>query len=109
MASLYLPRFARPRAGLAASLGGFAVALGFFVAVHAFGSFDDEWGTQIWVVVVRGTEVQLWQEYAVLAALPVSALAFVIGSASGGPASPPKMHGPATVSALEPPAHGNLP
>jgi solute:Na+ symporter, SSS family len=107
MAALYLPRFARPRAGLAASLGGLAVALGFFVAVHAFGSFDDEWGTQIWTVVVRGAEVRLWQEYAVLAALPVSALAFVLGLASGGPASPPKMRGPTMAAAIEPPAHGS--
>lgn len=88
MAALYLPRFARPRAGLASSLTGLGVALLFFVLVHAFGAWDEEWGTQIWRVTVANRSFELWQEYAVLAALPVSITAFAIGCAAGGPAAP---------------------
>jgi solute:Na+ symporter, SSS family len=88
MAALYLPRYARPRAGFASSLAGLGVALLFFLAVQAFGSFDEEWGTQIWKVVLLGVELELWQEYAVLASLPVSCAAFAAGFLAGGPPAP---------------------
>jgi solute:Na+ symporter, SSS family len=81
MAALYFPRLVRPTAGFASSLAGLVVALAFVIAVYAFGSFDEEWGTQIWRVALRGREVELWQEYAVLASLPVSFVAFLGGYA----------------------------
>ncbi len=79
MAALYLPRFTRRLAGLFSSLGGLLVAALFFMLVNVFGSFDEEWGTEIWRLTLGGREVELWQEYAALAALPASALLFALG------------------------------
>jgi solute:Na+ symporter, SSS family len=79
MAAIYTPRLTRRRAGLYSSVGGLAAAVGFFAVVNVFGSFDAEWGTQIWHVAIAGTELSIWQEYAALVALPVSALLFLIG------------------------------
>jgi solute:Na+ symporter, SSS family len=83
MAALYLPFRPRPAAGLASSIAGLATALVFVLAVNAYGTFDEEWATSIWAVTVAGTEIQVWQEYAVLAALPASAIAFVLGQLMG--------------------------
>jgi solute:Na+ symporter, SSS family len=83
MAALYLKRRPAPEAGLWSSLGGLVVAGAFWVAVNAFGRFDPEWGTIIWAVAIAGRQVELWQEYAVLAALPVSLLAFAAGQTFG--------------------------
>lgn len=88
LAALYLRRPPRPAAGLASSITGLSVAVGFFVLVGAFGSFDPEWETVIWRVSVGGVEVALWQEYALLVALPASALAFVVGQRAGRTPSP---------------------
>ena len=87
LAALYLPRLASPRAGMWSSLAGLASATAFYGAVNLFGETSEEWGTVIWTVETGGSTLALWQEYAVLVALPVSALAFVIGrlTAKGGP------------------------
>jgi solute:Na+ symporter, SSS family len=85
LAALYVMRPLTREAGLWSSVGGLGVAAGFWVAVNAFGVLDPEWGTVIWPVVVAGIEVELWQEYAVLAALPVAVTAFLAGQAFGRP------------------------
>jgi SSS family solute:Na+ symporter len=83
LGGLYFGRFATPAAGMAASLVGLLVALGYYVLVHAFGGFDAEWSTQIWTIRAGDLRVELWQEYALLFALPASAGAFALGSALG--------------------------
>lgn len=83
LAALYLPRPPRPLAGLASSAAGLGTALLFFALVHGFGAPDPEWGTVIWEVRIGNRTVPLWQEYALLLALPTSALAFVAGQMLG--------------------------
>ena len=80
LAGLYLPRSATPAAGVAASATGLGVAIVHYALVHAFGAHDPEWATQIWTITVAGREVAVWQEYALLTALPASAVAYAIGS-----------------------------
>ena len=81
LGGLYLGRLATPMAGLAASLAGLLTALGYYVAIHSFGAFDPEWATQIWTIQAGGVEVSLWQEYALLFALPASFVAYLAGAA----------------------------
>lgn len=79
LAGLYMPFRPSARAGLWSSLAGLLSATGFYVLVNLAGETSEEWGTVIWTVFVRGITLELWQEYAVLVALPVSATAFVAG------------------------------
>lgn len=83
VAALFLRVRLRPAAGLGSSLTGLLVAGTVFVLTNAYGVYDDEWGTRIWSVALGGRTFDLWQEYAVLFALPASAVAFVIGQAFG--------------------------
>jgi solute:Na+ symporter, SSS family len=99
MAALYLPFRPRPAAGLAASLAGLGTALAFVLVVNLFGALDEEWGTAIWHVTLRARELAIWQEYAVLAALPASATGFLLGQLYGR--RPP----PAPPTATPPPEH----
>src|SRR5690606_9037395 len=78
LAGLYSRRRPPAAAGFASSLTGLGVAVVFYVLVHVYGSYDEEWATQIWTLELGGRSIALWQEYAVLFALPASALAFVI-------------------------------
>lgn len=66
-------------AGLLSSAVGMVVATLFYVLVTAFGTFDDEWQTMIWTVPFGGGTLELWQEYALLVALPSSVLAWWVG------------------------------
>ena len=88
VAALYLRRPPKPAAGLASAGAGLATAVLFFGAVALFGTFDPEWETVIWTFDLGGREVALWQEYALLVALPVSALAFLLGQRLGVRPSP---------------------
>lgn len=83
MAALYLPSRPKPAAGLVSSLAGLATALAAVLLVNAYGTFDDEWATTIWRATVAGRDIEIWQEYAVLAALPASAVGFVLGQLFG--------------------------
>ena len=83
LAALYIRRPPTARAGLWSSAGGLATATTFFLLVNLFGSTSDEWGTVIWPVRIGPLEVELWQEYALLFALPVSALLFALGEITG--------------------------
>ncbi|MGH7607275.1 MAG: hypothetical protein ACREME_08050, partial [Gemmatimonadales bacterium] len=83
VAAIFLPQAPKPAAGLASSLAGLLVAGAVFVLTNVYGVFDVEWGTRILTVEVGGAEVAIWQEYAVLVALPASILAFVIGQVFG--------------------------
>ncbi len=89
MAALYVRRPLTREAGLWSSLGGIATAGSFWIAVNAFGAMDPDWGTVIWPVTFAGREIEIWQEYAVLAALPVSLAAFGVGQLAGGRRSGP--------------------
>jgi SSS family solute:Na+ symporter len=83
LAGLYLGRFAKPAAGLASSLTGLVVVIAYYVVVHTFGVFDTEWSTQILTVEAGRLRVELWQEYALLFALPASVVAYVLGALLG--------------------------
>jgi SSS family solute:Na+ symporter len=83
LGGLYFGRFATPAAGMSASLVGLVAALGYYVLVHTFGAFDPKWATQIWTIEAGGAQVALWQEYALLFALPASAVAFALGAGFG--------------------------
>lgn len=83
MAALYLPGRPHPWAGLWSSLAGLGTAVAVFTAVSVLGVPSEEWGTTIWTVRVGDMAVDLWQEYALLFALPVSALGFLAGQLAG--------------------------
>ena len=78
LAALWMKRPAR-LAGTASSTVGLVTLLVSYFLVTAYGADDPEWGTRIWTFTVAGRPVALWQEYGVLIALPLSALAFVAG------------------------------
>jgi SSS family solute:Na+ symporter len=69
----------RRAAGLAASAGGLAALGAFYAALYAFGSLDPVEES----MVLRIGGAQIWREYAVLFALPVSALSFLAGHLLG--------------------------
>ena len=77
LAGLFSRRPQPAAAGLASSLTGLGVALLFYVLIHVNGRYDEEWATQIWTFELGGRVFELWQEHAVLFALPASALAFL--------------------------------
>jgi SSS family solute:Na+ symporter len=83
VAALFLRVPPKPAAGLASSLTGLAVAVIVFVLTNINGVYDDEWGTRIWSFAVDGRSISIWQEYAVLFALPASVVAFLIGQVLG--------------------------
>jgi SSS family solute:Na+ symporter len=73
---LYLKRLATPTAGFVSSVTGILVAGAYYALVHVFGAFDPEWATQIWRIEAGGVSAALWQEYALLFALPASVAGF---------------------------------
>src|SRR5690606_33831192 len=77
LAGLFSRRPQPAAAGLASSLTGLGVALLFYVLIHLNGRYDEEWATQIWTLELGGRAFELWQEHAVLLALPASAVAFL--------------------------------
>ena len=83
LGALYLPRLATPTAGLSAALVGLGTAALYTALVSGFGAHSEEWDTTIWEASLLGVDLALWQEYAVLFALPASAVAFAIGSTFG--------------------------
>jgi Na+/proline symporter len=83
VAALFLRVPPKPAAVLASSLTGLAVAVIVFVLTNINGVYDDEWGTRIWSFAVDGRSISIWQEYAVLFALPASVVAFLIGQVVG--------------------------
>lgn len=89
LAALYMPARLTAEAGLWSSLAGLVTAGAFFALVNLFGEPSPEWGTVIWPVRMGATTIPLWQEYAVLFALPASGLGFALGLIAGrrGPRS----------------------
>lgn len=83
LAALYLPARPRPQAGLWSSVSGLVAAIMFFSAVSLLGAPSEEWGTTIWTVRVGGTSLDVWQEYALLFALPASLAGFAAGQLFG--------------------------
>ncbi|HEX6588544.1 MAG TPA: sodium:solute symporter family protein [Longimicrobiales bacterium] len=83
LAALYVPRLATRAAGIASALTGLGVAALYSALVRGLGTHSAEWDTTIWRTSVLGADVALWQEYAVIVALPASLLAFAIGSLFG--------------------------
>lgn len=72
----------RPLAGRLASLAGLAGLAVFYAAIHALGDFHAP--EETWILQLAGIEI--WREYAVLFALPVSVAGFVAGQVMGGEA-----------------------
>src|SRR5690606_35725801 len=102
-AALYLER-TKPAAGLASSLGGLLTAIIVFVLTNLHGSYNEEWGTRIWTVTLDDLTFDIWQEYAVLLALPVSLVSFRLGLACrrhrSQTSAPGRAAGLATVAAI---------
>lgn len=65
----------RPAAGLASSVAGLVGLVAFHAVVHSQGVYDDGQGS--YKLVLGAAEI--WREYAVLFALPISCLAFIAG------------------------------
>lgn len=63
-------------AGLSASIAGFVGLLAFYGVVYLFGVYDQDNGSYVW----RWGDIELWREYAVLVALPISLVGFVVGA-----------------------------
>ncbi len=80
---LYAPWRPAPAAGLASSLTGLLVAIGYFALVQVFGTIDPEWETRIWTVTLGERTLALWQDYSLLFALPASAVAYGVGQLFG--------------------------
>jgi solute:Na+ symporter, SSS family len=74
--------FFQPRrsAGLWGAAGGFAGLVAFYGLLFSFGAYDLSEETYVW----RIGGVEIWQDYAVLCALPISTAAFLAGHALGG-------------------------
>lgn len=112
LASLFTSVRPKPAAGLASSLTGLTVAAAMFVLTNVYGVYDDDWGTRIWTVQLGGRAIELWQEYAVLFALPASVAAFAAGQLLGrrppgpSPLMPPEdvAGGPVPMAAQAPAA-----
>jgi solute:Na+ symporter, SSS family len=83
MVALFAARPPKPIAGMASSLSGLLTAVGFYLIVTLVGSYDEEWQTIIWEVSYGDQVVQIWQEYALLLALPVSITAFLVAQRFG--------------------------
>ncbi|HEX6308465.1 MAG TPA: sodium:solute symporter family protein [Longimicrobiales bacterium] len=81
--ALFLRLPLRPAAGLASSLAGLLVAAAVFLLTNVYGAYNEEWGTRIWSVTAGARTFDIWQEYAVLFALPASAGAFLLGQIFG--------------------------
>lgn len=88
LASTFVRIKPKPAAGLASSLTGLVVAAAMFVLTNVYGRYDDEWGTEIWTFETGSRTFEIWQEYAVLFALPASLAAFVMGQTFGRPPPP---------------------
>lgn len=86
-AALFTRRPLKAAAGLASSLSGLVTVSAVYGVVNLMGAENEEWGTVIWSFAWGGRQWEVWQEYAVLGALPVSALAFALGQWLG-PARP---------------------
>jgi SSS family solute:Na+ symporter len=69
----------RPAAGLAGAVAGFVGLVGFYVLLFTQGRLDPHAETFIW----RLGGFELWQDYAVLCALPVSLVGFLLGNLMG--------------------------
>jgi SSS family solute:Na+ symporter len=74
--------FWRPRraAGFWGAVGGLVGICAFYGLLVSKGTYLDEEDTFVW----RYGSVEIWQDYAVLCALPISLLAFLLGHAWGG-------------------------
>lgn len=73
--------FFQPRraAGLAGAIGGFAGLVAFYALLLTQGEFDLAEETYVW----RVGNVELWQDFALLIALPVSAAGYLAGNLLG--------------------------
>lgn len=64
------------QAGLASSLAGLLSLAAFYICIYGFGTYNAD--EESWVWQVGGTEI--WREYGVLVALPISAAAFAVAN-----------------------------
>ncbi|MCK5689727.1 hypothetical protein KAI87_10680, partial [Myxococcota bacterium] len=80
MAGLYTSGPHSPKAGFLSSLFGLAVALLFYILVHSFGVHDPAWETTVIKLSVFGSELELWQEHALLFSLPAAIGGYFTGA-----------------------------
>ena len=73
--------FLKPKrvSGILASGAGLAALAGFYAAIYVMGVYDPEEESYVW----RAGSMEIWREYSVLFALPVSAAAFALGEIWG--------------------------
>lgn len=83
LAALWRPGAWKPAAGFSAATVGLCAVVLAYALISLNGTPDEEWGTRIWRLSFMGRDVSLWQEYAVLFALPSSLVAFVLGQLFG--------------------------
>ena len=77
MGALYLkPKRA---CGMSASIAGLAALLVFYVLIYTKGDLDVDEGSYVW----RIGSMEIWREYAVLFALPLSGLGYLAGQMLG--------------------------
>ncbi|MGH7313359.1 MAG: hypothetical protein ACREJV_09305, partial [Candidatus Rokuibacteriota bacterium] len=79
LASLFLPGRPVPLAGALASWGGLSAVLTFYAVIHVWGAPELDLETRRMAV----GSVTLLREYALFAALPVSALGYLLGRGLG--------------------------
>jgi len=86
--ALFSHRTFKPAAGLASTVAGLFTVTAVYGLVNAFGSEDEVWGTVIWTVRWGTRSWGIWQEYALLFALPASLVAFLLGQWLGRAPAP---------------------
>ncbi|MCI0650714.1 MAG: sodium:solute symporter family protein [Planctomycetes bacterium] len=69
----------RPAAGFASACAGIAGFGAYLALVYTLGVYDEEGESWVW----RAGGLELWREFAVLFALPVSAAGYLIGNLAG--------------------------
>jgi Na+/proline symporter len=82
MAALFLPGKRNPAEGLLSSLLGLGTVLVYYAVVTFFGEAAEE--SFLLTVSWLSTSWNLWREYSLFFALPMSALGFLLGSLLGG-------------------------
>jgi Na+/proline symporter len=69
--------------GLLSCTLGLASCLAYYALVQSLGAYDDDLGSYVWRCAIGTRTYDLWQEYALLVSLPVSAAGFWFGSLIG--------------------------
>jgi Na+/proline symporter len=69
----------RPEAGLCSAVAGFVGLIAFYGSLHTFGQYNSDHEAQ----VLELGNVEIWQDYAALCALPISLVGYFLGQHFG--------------------------